>query len=630
MEIKDFDYLSQKIALYFYGRRRHSSIIGGILTMMMFSVCLIYISFLIKVIFQHKSSNYISYKKYSKDAGKFQFRNNDGIFHYFKIVNIDTNTYDIYNKKYIRIFMTRYYQKYLNNSESLKNTEHWVYDICRNGIDYKNISTNIIANQNYQIEGGACLRYYYNQNSKIYYSIEDTNNFKYPDLIQYSDTSYLNSIIEKCNNNSILTKVLGYCADEKEINEYLNIYKEVNIHLLGYEIETENYTNPIVEYFNVIHDSMNLFEVPINNIYLAPFDIEIKKGTLIPKNLKKKTYILDNHSRTFWYNNSNNGIILIFNFWLINSCHVFKGGYETLYDMLGSVGGIIQLTYYLFFGLNFIFNEFFILKDSKRLFFKIRDYKEDEKESKNKIQFNQLVKYTRQQINDKNDNNAVFPIKMKQENSIINFPNQKYSNNLLQNRIFPRKKGTDTSINHRFNINKVIGYKIGAGDSSSNLQINDIFAEQININKKKIQKTKTIFNLNEYNENNKSEINNNIIDIPQNAKNKKQKVYFYNKNYKQFSDNFLKFISVKKRNIKLEALPASYLRKNTTFCHFLGSLGGKNTKFGKPFYIINKFREKLLSEEHFFRTHVFIYYLEKYFDISESDKIDITELFNYL
>ena len=631
MEIKDFDYLSQKIALYFYGRKRHSSIIGGILTILMISVCIIYISILLKNIFHHKSSNYLSYKKYSKEVGKFQFNNNDGIFHYLKFANIDTKNYDIYNKKYIRIFMTRFYQKILNDSESLKNYEHWVYDICRSGIDDKNISINLIKDENFKIDGGACLRYYYNKNDKIYYPIEDIKNFKYPDLIQNNNLSYLNSIVEKCNNNSILTKVLGYCADEKEINEYLNIYKEIHINLLENEIETENYTNPIVEYFNFIHESISLNEVPIKNINIAPFDIEIKKGIIFPKTMKKKTYILDNHSTTFWFNNGNRGIISIFNFWLINSCHVFKGGYDSLYDILGSVGGIIQLTYYFFFGLNYIFNEFFILKDSKRLFFKIRDYKEDQKESKNKIQFNKLVQDTRQKINDKSNSSAIFPVKIKYGNSIINMNKQKFSGNLFPNKKIARKKPTDISLNNnKFNLNKEGERRIGAGDSSSSLQFNDIFADQLNINRKKFPNTKTAINVNENNDNNRSEIENIIIDNSKYIKNKKQKLYFENKNYRKFSINFSKFISAKKRNIKLEAIPTLYLRKNTTFCHFLGSFGGKYKKFGKPFYIINKFREKLLSEEHFFRTHVFFYYLEKYFDITESDKVDITELFNYL
>ena len=53
-------------------------------------------------------------------------------------------------------------------------------------------------------------------------------------------------------------------------------------------------------------------------------------------------------------------------------------------------------------------------------------------------------------------------------------------------------------------------------------------------------------------------------------------------------------------------------------------------KKGKTFYIINKFRRKLISEEHIFKSHIFLYYFEKYFDLKKSEKIDIAELYSYL
>ena len=42
------------------------------------------------------------------------------------------------------------------------------------------------------------------------------------------------------------------------------------------------------------------------------------------------------------------------------------------------------------------------------------------------------------------------------------------------------------------------------------------------------------------------------------------------------------------------------------------------------------FRKKLLSEEHFFRTHNYLYLFEKCFDFQESQKIDIIELYKNL
>ena len=45
---------------------------------------------------------------------------------------------------------------------------------------------------------------------------------------------------------------------------------------------------------------------------------------------------------------------------------------------------------------------------------------------------------------------------------------------------------------------------------------------------------------------------------------------------------------------------------------------------------LTMFRKKLLSEEHFFRTHNYLYLFEKCFDLQESKKIDIIELYKNL
>ena len=57
-------------------------------------------------------------------------------------------------------------------------------------------------------------------------------------------------------------------------------------------------------------------------------------------------------------------------------------------------------------------------------------------------------------------------------------------------------------------------------------------------------------------------------------------------------------------------------------------LGNEHKKRG--FAVLTRFREKLLGEEHSFRTNIFLYHLEKYFNIKETEKIDIYELYENL
>ena len=100
-----------------------------------------------------------------------------------------------------------------------------------------------------------------------------------------------------------------------------------------------------------------------------------------------------------------------------------------------------------------------------------------------------------------------------------------------------------------------------------------------------------------------------------------------------FSESFKNYIKKQKNNIKLEVLPASYLQEYVSFFYYLFSFliyFGKFTKKELPFYILDNFRKKLLSEEHLCRNQVVVYYLKKYFDIEESQKIDMIELYENL
>ncbi len=46
--------------------------------------------------------------------------------------------------------------------------------------------------------------------------------------------------------------------------------------------------------------------------------------------------------------------------------------------------------------------------------------------------------------------------------------------------------------------------------------------------------------------------------------------------------------------------------------------------------IIEEFRKKLLSEEHLYKSHLDLYFLEQYCNSQNIDKIEINEIYNRL
>ena len=626
MAIKDFDYLSRKISIFFYGRKRHASIIGGILTIIMITTCFTYIVRLLIDICQHKSSSYVSYTKHKKDIGEFSFDNKEGLFHFFQFMDINDDIIGEYNSKYIRIFMTNINHPYLKNIEILENTEHWIYDKCKKKIEDNNLSKEFSIDNDFHFSNGACLKYYYNNIDKTYYPIEDELNFKYPYLNpkikNNTESIFLNTIIEKCDNNSISTKILGNCANEKEIDEYLKSYKGIYLNLLEYQVNTDNYSEPIIQYIDQIYTEITdsySSEIQVNNINFSPFHIKIQKGLIIPQTKKINTYIFKNNIQSTVHKLSNKNVISVFNYKILNICNVFQGGYETLYDVFPSVGGIIQLVYYILFCLNYFIDKFTIIQDSENLFFKFNDSNEKMEEEK-KIKYKQTVLSSRHSLKHSKNNDDF---------SVI----------LFQKKIPKKNNINDTSsINEINSFKKVLNIVEDRNEISklniSSEQKSKLFAPR-SCNNLKIKKNQETSN-----DINQKIINSAIINKKENQKKrlslfkKKEQNIFRNSisyvNDRRFSKQFFKYLSNKKNNIKLEILSESYLKKYTSFFYYLITFMGQISERSKPFYIIDSFREKLLSEEHFFRSHVYLYYLEKYFGVVESGKIDITELYNYL
>jgi hypothetical protein len=244
-----------------------------------------------------------------------------------------------------------------------------VYDHCRNGIDNQYISKDLFNNVSF--DNGLCLRYYYNSNDKIYYPIERTEKFIYPNInssgmnMDYS----VGTIIEKCSNDSILTQILGNCSNEEEIDNYIKDNYGFNINILTNEISPGNYKNQINKFFFGIASSIKKNKYFENNLILSPLKIDMRKGIIFPHRNLNKTYTFDDNYIIDEDQREASRVLSIYNFCLSKSGYVYKSLYSTIYDSFHKIGGIVQLIYYIFFGLNFIYNRYMIINDTRKLIF---------------------------------------------------------------------------------------------------------------------------------------------------------------------------------------------------------------------------------------------------------------------
>ena len=349
MSFKDLDYLSQEISLFYYGRTRHSANFGGLLTIIMIICCFLYMIYIFYEVFMHTISSIQYYRHYFKNPGNYSFNRTEGIFHFFHLFDPMNNNPFPYDNKYIRIFMTEIHEEYKINPEILSQSDHWVYDHCRNGIDDKDMPEDIFKEN--ALHYGICLRYYYNSTNKQYFSSDDNENFKYPNLINKgSNMDYsISAVIEKCDNNSILTTILGPCADEINISNFFKKSYNVNFNILTHEIRPGVYEETTYNFIYEISNSLRKKHILENNLIFSPLLTNFKLGIFFPYNKQNQIYTFsDNYAETV-EKNENNNLLCVYKFYLANYGYIYKASYQTIYDSLYKIGGIFQLIYYIFF-----------------------------------------------------------------------------------------------------------------------------------------------------------------------------------------------------------------------------------------------------------------------------------------
>ena len=750
MELNYFDFLSPEITFFFFGKCRHSSSIGGILTLFMILLWVYYIFYILIANVPHKSPSIHFHRKYSKSGIKLSFSNTE-IFHYFEFYNYNGKNSSYYNPKYIRIFMVSFISEY--ETFLLEKKDHWLYDNCEeNDIPLNNEE---YINDLVNFTQGACLKYYYNSKLKKYFPVNDTDNFISPNLITDNlKNNYYNlmTVIEKCNKNSISSEILGDCADENEIENYLKKYNFTFLNILNHQIDAYNYSSPNNSYIHKIISSLNINNTIINNINFYPLEIKKQSGFL-PYSTYEKTYILEENIKTINNEKIDNYVLGAYNYLLKNNVQTFELIYKNFYfDILPSIGGSVQLIYNIFFLLNLIFNKINIVHDTQNLIFQCDRIKERARShqvkftsivkslqlnnshlytntnSQNVFKPSEIVQMRHQSIMDCNEENLK---KSRQKNNSIDkknyfdinkITNKKYSHpsyksdnnrfanieeydktkdqlltelNCMQLNNINQKKKRTTFQKTKSEINMfkntyleeikkkkpIVFTDLIHKKKISNLALNDTLLNKNNENNndkspsthlslKKPNKKSTFYphnygvekpkmdviSLPKFSERKQKEVNKtkrfsksvtNIGKIPlsnqklkswlKKKKDKKRKVNIIKPNCKTAKEQHLAESiqqienKNKKKNVFNTLIYVSKIRLSNhkfTLCDYLKSFFDKKDKHD-AIYIFEQFRKKLLSEEHNFRTSIFLCLNEKIL-VEPKRKIDLNELYDNL
>ena len=723
MFFEKIDYLSPKITLFYKYKKRHSSSIGGVLTSIMVIICIAFILKYLFVLFLHSSPSVIFYRKYEKDLSKYPF-NASSISHLIWLNKNNDSLRTKINTKAIRIILISDEINYDPNTSNLKNYEHWIYDSCKKN-DFNNLEDIIFSDESIKntnkIENAICIRYYYNKTEKKYYPLNNdisNNNIKYPFLehgISNKNNKILTTIVEKCTNNSITNYIFGECENDENIQKYIKEINSVYIQILDHQVDLTNYNIPIQAYFMGISSILQYYNgYEVKQINFSPLLIRSNQNFINNDFVEKNTVIVDNTHSTIIGNNNDNKILIKYLFCVQNYKQVYERKYNDIFSAFSSIGGIVQFFYYVFYLINYFYNDFILILNTQNLFLN---------DPKNK-KISKLIPFNRYKIeNDLTNRNNTLIKNYESSNYLNELQNYKLvsKDNRINNYndgdissiqlsesnidkdshfIFNRKKEDNILINanhprrsQQLNYKNILKFKLkddyrkkGYRNSMFNPKNTAIFSpmykmadnkdqnltylissnrDYSNIDEKKIYESSNNISNNNISNNNiiNNNINNNIFgdsnkitfidNRDRNFINKNNNLFIKNNLIKKKSfienvkiSNYLKNKSksikpdnnyIPKKNKKLELKKTiidcpkeKYYKEKLNFKEYIRfSCSIRNKR--RDILIIQKFRKKLLSEEHFFKSHLFIYLIIQKIKINkDTDKSDIKDLYSEL
>ena len=504
MFIRKMDFLSPPITLYYKGDESHTSIFAGILTIIIYLICIVFgVFYAIRFINKLNPQVYY-YNRYVEDAGEFSV-NSSSMFSFIQILDTEKNIPDIVDFDILNIIGIELDIKLYHEDYDLSKYNHWLYGPCNNSTDTEGIKELITFDH---FTESACIRQYYDKDDKKYYDSNDKN-FKWPIILHgcgNDNRTFYGIIVEKCRNTTLrFLSNNRYCKSKDEIINYIK-GSSIRLQLIDHFTDMFNYKNPYRKYFYSVSNSLVEESYTTNHLNFNPSTLISDEDLFFSYNQKQKLSYLFDLNEKITTTSGNTGIYVAFYFWMQKRMQYYERVYEKIQDVLSNIGGFS--TIFLTFAelINYLVNHFIILFDIQNYINAIDNSKEYDKKiirislnNKSKIDINNNVNnlfppkkynYNSNLFKDGVDifNRKIKIIKNNQKNSACINNNSLNKNKLLfnVNNLYlnnqKTKRKTGTSFSSKY-LNNLIKEKL---DSRSNIVLQEKANQKDLFNKEKI------------------------------------------------------------------------------------------------------------------------------------------------
>ena len=666
------DFLSPPITLFHLERRTHTSKIGGLLVIILVTICVTYISYLLYYSLSYNRVTSTFFKKFEFEAGRHSF-DSSSIFHFIQIFSTECGGYfDKYDTRYIRAFTTYAHTNF--KDADLELYDHWVFDTCRKDIDDKGLDPSLFEHVD-NFTNAVCIRHFYNSTEKKYYSLGEEG-FFWPYLehgIAQKNNLYLMTIIQKCTNDSIISKLFGNCPSQKEIDAYLSQYFGIYLYFTDAQVDPFNYAKPVQKYLNTISSGIGTSQTYVESyIHYSPVKIKTRHGSIFGNSHELNTFFFDFNRKGSADNDPKNFKITKYYHLMQNTVQIYERKYNNLFDFFSEIGGVVQMLFYIFFWVNYAYNQYIVAYDTNSLFFAVKDNETQKIEIKTESNKNFSTNNENENINnicmnnhnDNNNNDIIISKNLKkplqkfislqgmnkQKRAFLNTNNNNNNNTTKSKSKFFKRE--ETLIANKNFVGRRKSDNINQDNKKKNYYYLSAikFSKYINKNAFRVKDQSSpnndmnCSNLKLGENNNNLIFNKNIKDIHlrhfnsgrigERNSNKLLNTLNFGINPESFynkicmsKNSIAKFDHKTLESRRIPSIEKMKSVKKLSFIKFIKSLCF-DKKGGIRFVSI--FRKHLLSEEHLFKNHIKTVLFEKQLNNKSADNTNVFECFNEL